>query len=95
MSVMIRQIALSVVLLTEHGIKLDLRHIGLRNKGDVASCALRRWGFRSSFVVRQGMVAKREESPAIRFRKSLAVLDREINTVNLAVEKTMTGGLGS
>jgi hypothetical protein len=95
MSAMIRQIALSVVLLTEHRIELDPRHIGLRNKGDVASCALRCWGLRGSFVVRQRMVTKREESPAIGFRKSLAVLHREINTVKLAVEKTTTGGLSS
>src|SRR4029453_16559455 len=65
-------------LVAKQWIELNPGHIGLCDVGDVAACTLGGGRLRRCLVVRHGMVAKREEAPAVSLGESLAVLHGHI-----------------
>src|SRR5262249_2730675 len=69
------------------------RHVRLRDVGDVASGARRCGSFRGGLLVGSRMMPVGEVAPAVRLREALAVLDGEIDAVQLAVEEAAARGL--
>src|SRR5262245_49252124 len=72
-------------------IELNPGHIGLRDVGDVAAAALADRCLGRRLLIRPGMVAEREEPPAVRLREPLAVLHRHVDAVELPVEEPASG----
>src|SRR5262245_27956608 len=92
---MFRLLLLNAVLVAgfvaKQRIELNPGHIGLRDVGDVASAALADRRLCRRVVVRQRMVAEGEEPPSVGLWKSLAVLHRHVDPVELAVEEPPSG----
>src|SRR5262245_16980010 len=84
-------INLIVGLVAKQRIELNPGHIGLRDVGDVASAALADRRFRRRLLVRHWVMAKGEKSPSVGLGKSLAVLHRHVDPVELAVEEPASG----
>src|SRR5262249_49623661 len=77
---------------TEQWIKLNPRHVGLRDKRLMATGTFGCRGFLSRLRVRARMMPEVEVAPAVGLGKPLGVFHTCINAIKLAVEITASGG---
>ena len=83
------------LLLTEHWIELNPRHIGLGYVRNVAPGTLCHGFLRSDLIAGLRVMAEGKETPPIRLGEALAVLYRYVHAVIFSVEKASPGRLGT
>src|SRR5215475_14179719 len=80
------------VFVTQERIELNPRHVGFRDIGHMTPGTIAHGRFRGRLRIGQWVMPESEEAPAVGVWETLAVFHRCVNAVELAVEKSTSGG---